>query len=218
MSKKIMRTAIVIIAACLAAPAYAAPAKQYPPRDECLSVDGYFDLRQKFEDIVKRRDAKALLAMTSPTISWSFGGDASKSQFAAEWKLESGRASPIWAELDKIIRLGCANEDKNVIMPHFFSQKIPDEDQGVGSVALVLGPEVKLRTGPSTTTPIKAIMNWDVVELGEADPNGKWTAVKTTDGKSGYIRNDYLRNRTDYRIAFERSAKGWQITYFIAGD
>jgi hypothetical protein len=194
----------------------AAASLRYPPRDECLAIDGYFELRQNLEGIIKRRDKKALLAMASENIKWSFGGDGGKLAFETEWKLNEAK-SPIWAELDKIIRLGCAAEDKYVTMPHFFAQEIPGA-QGVGSAALVLGPEVKLRTGPSTSTAIKAVMNWDVVELGEKDPSGAWTAVKTTDGKNGYIRNDYLRNQIDYRIGFERTAKGWQIAYFIAGD
>lgn len=227
MLKKMGYSVAALTMAMVSANTYAAPAKssvvkatpsslRYPPRDECLAIDGYFELRQNLEGIVKRRDKKALLAMASENIKWSFGGDGGKLAFETEWKLNEAK-SPIWAELDKIIRLGCATEDKYVIMPHFFAQEIQGA-QGVGSAALVLGPEVKLRAGPSTATAIKAVMNWDVVELGEKDAAGTWTAVKTTDGKSGYIRNDYLRNQIDYHIGFERTAKGWQIAYFIAGD
>ncbi len=217
MRVKILYPIMAVMIGSLASTAYAAPAKRFPPKDECLHIDGYFELRQKFESIVQRRDSKALLAMVNADTKWSFGGEEGTQTFASKWKMETGKTSPIWAELDKILRLGCTNEGKYVTMPHFFAQDIPGK-QGIGSTALVLGPEVKLRTGPSTSTAIKAVINWEAVELGEKDPSGAWTAVKTTDGKSGYIRNDYLRNQTDYRIGFERKAAGWQISYFIAGD
>jgi hypothetical protein len=51
---------------------------------------------------------------------------------------------------------------------------------------------------------------------GSTDPN--WNKVQTADGKTGYIRKDYLRGFLDYRVGFERSAKGWVISFFIAGD
>jgi hypothetical protein len=208
-------------AASAAAPATSIKApltiKRFPPVDECMHLDGYFDLRQKFEGIVQRRDAMALTAMISPTISWSFGGEEGKASFIENWKLKSGKASPIWAELDKIVRLGCTADNAGIVMPHMFSQDPGTGDAGAGA-ALVLGPEVKLRAGPSTATAQKALMNWNVVMVGEQDPTGKWTAVTTQDGKTGYIRNDYLRNFLDYRISFERTAKGWQINFFIAGD
>jgi hypothetical protein len=197
--------------------AQAAPAKQFPPRDECLSIDGYFDLRQKFEDTVKRRDAKALLAMVSPTISWSFGGEGGKADFAKNWKLETGKASPIWAELDKIVRLGCFNQGSdNPTMPHFFGQDTGA--QSPGGTALVLGPAVNLRAQPTTASASLRKINWEVVTTLETSPDGKWTKVRDAEGKTGYIRNDYLRDDLDYRIGFERKDGGWVISFFVAGD
>lgn len=210
--------AAIAMAMSLSAVAQAATAKSLPPRDECLSIDGYFDLRQQFEDIVKRRDAKALLAMVSPTISWSFGGDGGKDSFAKEWKLETGKASPIWAELDQIVRLGCfVQGTDSPTMPHFFGQDMGTGDAG-GEMALVLGPAVNLRGGPGTNTQSLRKLNWELVATieGSTDPN--WTKVKTGDSKTGYIRNDYLRGHLDYRIGFERKDKGWVISFFIAGD
>jgi hypothetical protein len=202
----------------LTATAYAAPAKVIPPKDECLAIDGYFDLRQNFEGIVKRRDAKALLAMVSPAISWNFGGEpSSKEAFAKNWKLETGKASPIWAELDQIVRLGCFSQGPdNPTMPHFFGQDTGAKSPG-GS-ALVLGPAVNLRAQPSTASASLRKINWEVVTTTEVSADELWTKVQTADGKTGYIRNDYLRGDLDYRIGFERKDKGWVISFFIAGD
>jgi hypothetical protein len=202
----------------LSAAAYAAPAKTIPPKDECLVIDGYFDLRQNFEGIVKRRDAKALLAMVSPVISWNFGGEeASKAAFSKNWKLETGKASPIWAELDQIVRLGCFSQGPdNPTMPHFFGQDTGA--QNVGGSALVLGPAVNLRAQPSTASASLRKINWEVVTTGDASTDGLWTKVTTADGKTGFIRNDYLRGDLDYRIGFERKDKAWVISFFIAGD
>jgi hypothetical protein len=214
--KKHLATAIVA-AAVTATAIHAAPAKQIPPKDECLSIDGYFDLRQNFEGMVKRRDAKAFLAMVSPAVSWSFGDPGGKDAFAKSWKLETGKASPIWAELDQIVRLGCFNQGTdNPTMPHFFGQDTGADSPG-GS-ALVLGPAVNLRAQPTTASASLRKINWEVVTTLEASADGLWTKVKDADGKTGYIRNDYLRGDLDYRIGFERKDKGWVISFFVAGD
>jgi hypothetical protein len=205
--------------ATLTSAANAAPAKQYPPKDECLSIDGYFELRQKFEDIVKRRDAKALQAMIGPSISWNFGGEPdTKEAFSKNWKLETGKASPIWAELDQIVRLGCVTQGpENVVMPHLFGQDPGTGDAGAGA-ALVLGPAVNLRAAPGTNSQSLRKVNWEVVETLDGSTDPAWTKVKGADGKTGYIRNDYLRGFLDYRIGFDRKEKGWVISFFIAGD
>ncbi len=209
---------IALGAAAISGTALAATAKQFPPRDECLSVDGYFDMRQNFEGIVKRRDAKAFLAMVSPAVSWSFGGETGKDAFAKSWKLETGKASPIWAELDQIVRLGCFSQGEGTAaMPHLFGQNPGTGDAGAG-MSLVLGPAVNMRAQPTTGSASLRKINWEVVETleGSTDPN--WTKIKTADAKMGFIRNDYLRSFLDYRIGFERKEKGWVISYFIAGD
>ena len=215
-----MRSAMVfgLALAMLATTAQAAPAKQFPPHDECLSMDGYFDMRQNFEGIVKRRDAKAFLAMVSPSISWSFGGGEGKAEFAKEWKLETGKASPIWEELDQIVRLGCVTQGADaVVMPHMFGQDAGTGDAG-GGYALVLGPAVNVRADATTSSTSLRKLNWEVVETVAQDPTNKWTKIKSADGKGGYIRNDYLRGLLDYRIGFERKEKGWVVSFFIAGD
>jgi hypothetical protein len=215
---KIFRyTGIALAVGAFTSVATAAPVKRILPKDECLHIDGYFELRQKFEGIVQRRDSKAFMAMVSPAISWTFGGGDGKDAFAKEWKIADGKASPIWAELDEIVRIGCAPDDKIVTMPHLFKQDTGPDETGAGQ-ALVLGPEVKLRTGPSTATAQKALLNWELVQTGDMDATEKWTNVTTADGKKGYVRNDYLRGVLDYRIGFERKPAGWQIIYFIAGD
>jgi Bacterial SH3 domain len=198
--------------------AMAATAKTYPPRDECLHIDGYFEMRQDFEGIVKRRDAKAFLAMVSPAISWSFGADGGKDGFSKNWKLETGKASPIWKELDRIVRLGCISQGEGTAaMPHMFGQ-----DHGIGeaggSAALVLGPAVNMRAQPTTASASLRKINWEVVEVIGVSGAPLWSHIKTADGKTGHIRNDYLRGFLDYRIGFERKEKGWVISYFIAGD
>jgi Bacterial SH3 domain len=214
--RKSIGIALVAIMA-LTTTAHAAPAKVIPPKDECLAIDGYFDLRQNFEGIVKRRDAKALSAMIAPTISWSFGGEGGKDAFLKSWKMETGKASPIWAELDQIVRLGCFSQGPdNPTMPHFFGQ-----DTGTaspGGAALVLGPAVNLRAQPNTSSASLRKINWEVVTTLEVSADELWTKVQTADGKTGYIRNDYLRGDLDYRIGFERKDKGWVVSFFIAGD
>lgn len=218
MSAKCKLLVAMIASSLMGTCAIAATAKTYPPRDECLHIDGYFEMRQNFEGIVKRRDAKSFLAMVSPAISWSFGADGGKDGFSKNWKLETGKASPIWSELDRIIRLGCISQGEGTAaMPHMFGQDTGLGEAG-GSAALVLGPAVNLRAQPTTSSTSLRKINWEVVEITGVSGTPPWSQVKTADGKTGHIRNDYLRGFLEYRIGFERKEKGWVISYFIAGD
>lgn len=62
-------------AAILAALPVPTLARSMPPIDECLRIDGYYELRQQLGTIARARDAAGLLALISPTIEWNFGGE-----------------------------------------------------------------------------------------------------------------------------------------------
>ena len=214
----IRSAALACLALGISTAAYAAPAKQFPPKDECLSMDGYFDLRQKFEDIVKRRDAKALLAMVSPAISWNFGGEpATKEAFAKNWKLETGRLPPSGQSSTRSCGWDALRKGPTIPQCRISLVRIPARLVRVVRRWL-LGPAVNFRSQPNTSSASLRKINWEVVTTLEQSTDQKWTKVKDADGKTGFIRNDYLRGDLDYRIGFEKKEKGWVISFFIAGD
>ncbi len=206
------------IAMLLPVAVFAVPLKTIPPRDECLSLDGYFEFRQSLESIVKRRDAKALTALVDPKIEWSFGGDAGATSFVKNWKLSQGAASPIWKEFDAILPLGCGRQEGGIVaFPHNFTVDWGTGDAGAG-YALVTGEGVNLRAGPGTNTASKGKLDWEVVSYeGDAAP-AEWRKVKTSGGQIGYVKSTYLRDALAHRAGFQRKNGKWVMTFFIAGD
>jgi hypothetical protein len=218
-----MRSVLVVtvLSASLMASCSAAAADTYPfrPKDECLHVPGYFELRWKFEDIVRRKDEKALMAMVNPNIDIEIGGEAGKDSFLRKWQLPSASVSPIWSELEKVLRLGCyAESDRQVFMPQFLALDPHWNDDRVAMKALVLGENVNLRAGPAANAASKALLSWDMVAAAEDASNDGWIAVTTRDGKSGYVHAKYLRYYWDYRVGFMRQGDKWSLNMMMAGD
>lgn len=215
-------SAIGTVLATLVSPSASADpsdAAEFRPKDECIHVPGYLDMRHRFEDIVQTRDGKALSAMIVSDITYEIGGAQGKESFAQEWKLALGKASPIWPHLAKIIRLGCfAGSDREVMMPHMVNLDPHWNSDRISPKALVLGEHINLRTGPGTNTASKGLLSWEFVQMEDEVVGAGWIAVKTRDGKSGYVHSDFLRGYLDYRIGLVRTDKIWSINFFAAGD
>ncbi len=195
--------------------------KTLPPKQECHAVADFAQARAAFEKSVATRDAAALLRMTSPAIQWSFGDDAGRTAFAKNWNLNDPKkaaASKIWAELDKIVKLGCAVEDDMIAYPHMFWRV-----EGIGNNSpayLVTGTKVNLRAAPNVKTKSVGLLSWEVVDEIAPDPKAAvgWILVRTDTGLRGYIRQDYVRSDYDYRVIFMKTGGVWEMTAFIAGD
>lgn len=213
-----MRALLAVAALGLAGTATAAT---LPPRDDCLRLDGYFSLRQELEAAVKARDAARLLALASDTIEWSFGNEPGKAGFAKAWKLDSGdgRASPIWAELDRILPLGCGIEQGGFALPWLYTAEFtPPNGADPFSASVVVGNGVALRQAAANDGAVLARLSWELVErLVDGDPAG-WVKVRTAGGQTGFVRKDYIRSSTDHRAGFTRREGRWQMSFFVAGD
>jgi hypothetical protein len=214
------RLTVIALAACIiATSAHAAPAKKYYPKDECLHLDGYFEFRQQFEDIVKKRNSAGLQKLIAPNIEWNYGGEpATKTAFAENWKLAKGAGSPIWAELDNILPLGCGMSGDGIAFPHIFTVDLT-LDKNPEADTLVIHQDVNLRAAPSSSAASKAKISWEMVTLAEDKiVDDGWSPVTAADGKTGFIKSSYLRNMLDYRAGFQKREGKWVMNFFVAGD
>ncbi len=220
---KKMRLPIIALAICsIVTSAHAAPAasavKKYYAKDECLHLDGYFEFRQQFEDVVKKRNATGLQTLIAPNIRWNFGGEPdTKVAFSENWKLSKGAASPIWAVFDGILALGCGVNGSGIAFPHIFTVDL-SSDKGLKGDTLVIHQDVNLRAAPSSNAASKAKISWEMVETNEDTIDDGWSPVTTADGKTGFIKSTYLRNILDYRAGFEKRDGKWMMNFFVAGD
>ncbi|MDB5680725.1 MAG: hypothetical protein JWO16_530 [Sphingomonas bacterium] len=210
-----MRTIVVAALAASLAPVPAI-AERLPPRDECAADASFAAFRTNLQGIVKRKDAKALLAITPSDIEWSLDADRpGRAGFIKEWSLDQPGKATIWPELEAALALGCALDPGKASIPYMYG-RLP-ESRDVFGTTMPNRPRVNLRAGPSTDSAVVALLDWDILTvIDENDPS--WTHVKTDDGKEGYVRVDFLRTALAYRAVFEKRAGKWALTVFINGD
>jgi hypothetical protein len=216
-----MKANALTLALLVSLPAIASAAT-IPPRDECAASKSYAPITREIITIAQTRDTQRLLALIAPDIRLDFGGGEGKALFVETWRLDRGTESPIWAELDKIVRLGCAVEDDWAAFPRYFVRAPASGD--VFAQYLAVGTGIAMRAAPRTTATQVATLAWDVVTLVDGDASDDtgnpltWLRVQRADGMTGYVKADYLRSVTDYRLIVGMVDGKPLITHFIAGD
>ncbi len=185
-----MRTILAYIMALLASGSIipAAHAKQFPPSDQCLAVDGYYALRQNLERIAKVRDTKALIALADPHIDSDFSGAiGSVDAFIQNFSLKKGEESYIWEELDRLLQLGCFVADDHLIWPAMdvaselvtevdgYSKGAQDGSSGYG---VVIGQNINLYDTPNSKAMIVTKLNWDFYDFEAYSENREWMQIR----------------------------------------
>jgi len=165
---------------------------------------------------VRQRDSAALLSIVAPQIEFSFGGSGGRAEFARAWQLRGPGTSPIWPELEAVLRLGCAREGGTFWAPSLFVQSAGPRDPFATWVAVRSG--APLHTRPDATGAPVARLDWDVLEAEGDDGESGWLRVGLADGRRGFVRRADIRSVLDYRAGFERVGGRWMLTVFIAGD
>ncbi|MEO5494415.1 MAG: SH3 domain-containing protein [Sphingomonas sp.] len=208
----------MIVAAALAALLAPVPslAETLPPRDECAADASFAAFRTGLQGIVKRKDAKALLAITAADVAWSLDADKpGRAGFVIEWSLDKPGKATIWPEFEAALALGCALDPGKASIPYMYG-RLP-ESRDVFATTMPNRPRVNLRAGPSTNSAVVALLDWDILTIIDENDTS-WTHVKTDDAKEGYVRVDFLRTALAYRAVFEKRGGKWIMTVFIAGD
>lgn len=206
-----IRLAVLAIVALGAA--VPAQAEHLYPRNECSSLAGFDQFQMKLATAVANRDAAMLRPLVSEQVHLDFGGGTG-------WELLRQRLAErdLWAELDKILALGCARAGEGEIaLPWVYMQDFGIED--VFSAWLARGYAVPLRSSASANASLVRTLRWEAVEqVGEWQGDETFIHVRTRAGEEGYAPVAQLRHQLDYRLIATPTDNGWQITTFIAGD
>jgi hypothetical protein len=205
----------MLIELLMMAAAQGAPAK-LPPVDQCSRDPGFKAFHSSLKSAVTKRDGDAFLKLLAPDVLVNFGGENGKAAFAKQWEVKS-RTSPLWAQMDTVLRLGCARVDSARVMPSLAGQFDSDDDVDVFELSVVTAPGAKLRKSHDIDGATIATLAWDVVRP-IASEGEAWTKVRLNDGREGWLRADELRSPLDYRAVAEKRKGRWMITAFVAGD
>lgn len=187
----------------------------YAPRDECGSEAGWAVFAQRLAAAVKARDAAGLATLADPAIVLDFGGGSGREEL--QRRLRGDRGRELWAELDAILRLGCAKgrEGDNVVLPWFFGQDLGEADPY--QVLLVSADRVPLRVAPDPSAEVIALVAWHLADAAEERAGFRKVSLKDEEAK-GYIASTALRSPLDYRLVAQRRDGEWRLMAFVAGD
>jgi hypothetical protein len=208
--------------ALVSAVAIAAPPAKLLPVDEAASDPSFVAFRMELKKAIENHDAAFLRAGISQDIE--LGGDKQGPQeFEQEWQPDDPD-SELWGTLQDVLALGGAFTagGRQFCAPYVYS-KWPEGVDRSANLA-VIGKGVKLHTSCAENTPMVASLEYDLVSWNNSThetvtKGGKeWAQVKTADGKTGCVLDDYVRSPLDYRACFEKIQGQWKLTVLAEGE
>lgn len=192
------------------------------PADEAVRHPEFFSFRAQLQAAVARHDTSAVIGALDPGIRLSFGGHGGLADFRAMW-LAPDRIEALWREMGTVLALGGSFQSPaSFVAPYVFSEW-PSQGPDAFSHVAVIGSNVRVRAEPSPDAPVIARLSYRIVAVGGGAPARgpaarEWVAVRLEDGRRGHMSRAYVRSPVDYRMLFSKTARGWVVDSFVAGD
>jgi hypothetical protein len=185
------------------------------PVDQGPTDPTFVAYRDRLRAAVKSRDAKAVAALVDPKLRTSFGG--------VNGDIETVLARPgMWEELDAVLAHGGSflgeGQSRSFWAPYVYSAW-PEERDAFSHLG-VIGENVPLRKTPDANGEMVAMLSYDIVERAAA-PSAKedaWRAVKTADGRNGFVESKSVMSPVGYRAGFMKVNGEWKMNALVAGD
>ncbi|WP_047153505.1 SH3 domain-containing protein [Aneurinibacillus tyrosinisolvens] len=232
-SSSIAKSTTVSHAAKTLASTAPAPAKKRVPiviKDESSKNPALSRFIVQLKATVNKKDTKALLAIVSDDVRFTFGDSNGKKEFIKHWKLDKNpQNSPIWLELQDALALGgdFAKGNSSLYFVPYLYLHFPEKYDAFTHAAII-GKDVNVRTSPNLKAKVVAQLSNEVVQM-KYPPSKEivslggrtyhWIPVMTLDGKKGYVVEKYVRSSVDYRMGIQKNKAGaWKISLFVTGD
>lgn len=218
----LLAAAIILFGLVDVAPAEAGEGLRLKAVDEASRNPEFAKFRAALLDAVRRRDVDYVVAMADVEIKLSFGGDYGRDIFR-QWLASDGLVEQerYWRELQSVLELGGVfMEDGAFCTPYLSCIDVPGcAECDPYETVYVIRANAVARLEPDPEGPVAGELSWSVLPLDyEAQSPEGWYAVKLPDGRIAYLSDSDARMAIDYRARFEKTAEGWRMTVFIAGD
>lgn len=222
MAATVRRVLVVVtlaaaMSAVLAGRAQIAVERPFPSIDEASQDPTFLEFRARLVDIVSRRDLTSLVAVTSPTIMYSFSEGPGIAGFRRHYGLDDEK-SELWAELGRVLSLGGSFQGPGMFVAPYVYSRWPEDVDAIDYVALT-GHETPIYAEPRADAAIVRRLEPSIV-LTQPDakaPDG-WHRVLLLDGRGGYVARGDSRFSIDMRAFFAHMPSGWMMVILVAGD
>jgi hypothetical protein len=200
-----------------------------PPIDEAAQDASFLAYRNALINAVIARDTEAVVALSSPTISLSFGGNEGHDDLrdnlnvpienlSDEYKPRAPQMrAEYWNALETALKMGGRFVEGGFYAPYTWLAPEPPHVDPY-DVYYVVGHNVRLRTAGNADAPILGHLSYHAVEVYQKDEDAAYQSIRLTDGTDGYVATKYLRSLLDYRATFYKQDGKWLMTGFLAGD
>jgi hypothetical protein len=200
-----------------------------PPVDEAAQDVSFLAYRTDLINAVAARDTEAVIALSSPEISLSFGGneghddlrdnlDVPVEKLAERYKEKAPQMrEAYWNALETALKMGGRFVEGGFYAPYTWLAPEP-QHMDPYDVYYVVGHNVRMRTGGNVAAPILGHLSYNAVEVHEWAEDAPYQSIKLPDGTMGFIATRYLRFLLDYRATFYKQDGKWVMTGFLAGD
>ena len=197
-----------------------AAAPKLRPIDESSKSPSFKKFKIELLAAIKRKDVASIESILAPDVKVSFGGESGVDDFRNHWRLSSSD-SPLWKELQTILRLGGTFDDKtrkSFTAPYVFS-RWPDEYDAF-EYGAIIGSRVNLRQSASITAPVIRQATYEILRVCNWEPQNKdWIEVELSGDRKGFVHQSLIRSPIDYRVNFKQQDDGrWKIHFLLAGD
>lgn len=213
--------------------------KVLPQKDEAGREPSLEKAVNEIKRAVDEKNYEVLVSYLDGDLKWSFGGNDGSANFVRYWRLDSDpKNSGVWNELKEVFRLGGGKyqagesdgEEASYTLPYTFNAESPLD---CFEFEYVTGENVNVRERPGTYSKVVARISYEGVftsfdfndynlenmSYGEiAGDAAPWRKAALSNGKTGFIRGDFIRSGIDYRLSMSKVKGVWKIKYFIAGD
>lgn len=190
------------------------------PVDEASKDSSFFIFRAKLFSIIQKRDVAALVEVLDPNVTSSFGGADTIQEFKEMWNVSKPN-SKLWSSLSKTLSLGGSFDDENNFMAPYTYSKFPEEFDSFEH-GVIIGENVWVRQDLSTSSATITHLSYDIVKVSDWQPKvsnkQNWISVTLSNGKKGYIAEEYIVSPGDYRAIFGKKNGQWRMMAFVAGD
>lgn len=200
-----------------------------PPIDEAAQDASFLKYRNALLQAVVARNTEAVIALSSPTISLSFGGHEGHDDFrdklnvpveklSDEYKPQAAQMrEAYWQELETVLKMGGKFVEGGFSAPYTWVSPEPNHMDPY-DVHYVIGKNVLMRSAGNINAPVIRHLSYNVVEIYPKDEDAAYQSVRLPDGTDGFVASRYLRFMLDYRANFYKHDGKWLMMDFLAGD
>lgn len=173
-----------------------------------------------FRAAVRRRDANAVRRVLSPTVTSSFGGDATPEAFFRPYPLDDP-ASEAWADLEGLLAGPPGDDDGTMVFPAAFARQPPAALRARHPDAqFVVTEEAADVRDPSSGAVLARVEagTWLPVCAGLDTEQELAYCVTLPDGRDGLVPEAAVYSPLGLRLGFRQEGGRWRLVFFVAGD